>query len=213
MDNCKIFYNKYKNWGVNGDILYMKYEEFEKNIITDIIKINNIENINIKKKLLVSLLKEPNKLKYIYSYYEIITKIFYKFLNDFNLKLPQKNSVIINIDKNITAHILEIFYIINDNIVEIINNENNNSNIKNDNNDNYLYDNHKLNNNLPLKISDLNENMISSICQLYGYDSIDELYKLNPNIENYSIGYINNIFNKNEFKKYIKQKDDNFVYL
>ena len=28
----------------------MKYEEFEKNIIIDIIKINNIENINIKKK-------------------------------------------------------------------------------------------------------------------------------------------------------------------
>ena len=133
-------------------------------------------------------------------------------MNDFNLKLPQKNSVIINIDKNITAHILEIFYIINDNIVEIINNENSNSNVKNDNN-NYLYDNNKLNNNLPLKISDLNENMISSLCQLYGYDSIDELYKLNPNIENYSIGYINNIFNKNEFKKYIKQKDDSFVYL
>ena len=186
----------------------MKYKEFEKKIIIDIIKITNIENINIKKKLIIDLLKQPNKIKYIYSNYDIITEIYYKFLNDFNLKLPQKNSVIVNIDKNIIAHIFEIFYIIYDNIVEIIDNENTNSNVKNDN---YDYD--KLNNNLSIKLSDLNENMISDICQLYGYDSIDELYKLNPNIENHSIGYINNIFNKNLFKKYIKPKDDSFVYL
>ena len=48
---------------------------------------------------------------------------------------------------------------------------------------------------------------------IYGYDSLDEIFKINPNLKYLSIGGITNIFNKNQFKKHIKLKDNNFVYL